>query len=109
MQLSTAHASVLERYMQFREKPPTVWRLMFLSVAGQAVLIIALGAGIAFWLVLEQATLAYFLGGAAFGYLFRDFTMMRRSVQFWPVLSAVLDWTKVDRLLAGDADGPPVS
>lgn len=109
MPLSALQRKVLERYKQFRVEPPTVWRLMSLTVINHAAVIMATGASVGIMLALENPSAAFFVVGTAFGLFGRDAGMIRRIVQGWPALQLVLDWKKLDELLATDSEPQPKS
>jgi hypothetical protein len=77
---------------------------MLLSAPGVAVFIFLMAAVAGFWIALGQGSMVLNLGAFAFGYLFREFQLIRRSARLWPIVGEVLDWEKVDAVLSGNAD-----
>lgn len=102
MPLSKNERKFLEMYQRLRNRPPTLLRQLTRSAPSYAVLLIAFWAMSAFWLALDQSFHAWFLWGIGCGVVIRDLTLLIKPIRLWPVLSTVLDWNKIDKLLAED-------
>ena len=101
MPLTALQRTVLASYRTFRESPLTVWRLMAFSSQSHAILFIvfSLGSIILYLEVSESA--AWVFAGGGLGAIARDLAHFRMRVRIWPVVKRVLDWQKIDDLLAG--------
>ena len=101
MPLTTLQRTVLESYRTFRESPLTIWRMIVHSSKYNAILFIffSLMSIISYLEVSESAGL--FVAGMGAGAILRDFAHYRQRVRIWPVVKRVLDWQKIDDLLAG--------
>ena len=103
MQLTNAQRSNLELYVAYRFNPPTFWSLFsknlirYLVIAGLIVLLALLG------LIAGTETFTLFAMGLFIGILFRDIGLFLRFLRVWPATAAVLDWPRLEALLA-DAD-----
>ncbi len=101
MPLTALQRTVLERYRTFRESPPTVWRLMALAFRNYALLFIGVTLGCISLYMVESVSAGWFLAGIGAGAVLRDFGSSRLAVRIWPTIACVLDWQKIDDLLAG--------
>lgn len=101
MPLTALQRSVLERYRSFRESPPTLWRLMALSSRNLAILFIVVSVGSIFLYLEASESASWLIAGFGVGAFLRDFGSFRTGVRIWPVIARVLDWQKIDDLLAG--------
>ena len=110
MPLTPLQRTVLESYRTFRESPLTIWRLVVLSSSRQALLFIIFSImSIIFYLEVSESA-GVFSAGAGFGVISRDFAHYRMRVRIWPIATRVLDWQKIDDLLAGhEVDETPQS
>jgi hypothetical protein len=109
MPLSRLQKTVLERYKQFKDQPPTMWQLMSLSVINHAGLVMVTAAGMAILIASEIPYVAWFFAGIMLGAFSRDLGTFRRLLQIWPVLLFVFDWSKIDDLLAGKIEVSNIS
>lgn len=90
----------LRVYLQFRDRPMTVSGLFWAN--RRIYLLLTLFFGLATALFYRA------LGGIAAGFvltayatlILRDIGHNRRSVQVWPMVREVLDWSKVEQLAA---------
>ena len=55
-------------------------------------------AGLA--LFLQMNHLVWFVAGSLIGAVAREFGLLRHGARSWPTISAVIDWNRVDELLA---------
>ena len=81
----------------FFDMPAAQW----LATLGVAVGVVAVG-----WLVITLSTLewaGWAICGVGLGSLLRDIGSRRRSIAVWPLLDAVVDWSRVEALL-GEAN-----
>jgi hypothetical protein len=100
MPLTKAQKRNLELYATYRATPPTFWLLFrqnLLRYAGITALVILL-----FLLAPTAGTqsLVLVLAGLFLGALARDIGRFRQFVRTWPATAAVLNWQKLDSLLA---------
>lgn len=104
MPLSALHRTFLDRYKRFRDEPPTIWRLMKVTMINHAAILMVVSAAVAIMLATEIPSAAWFFVGMGFGVLCRDLGVFRRLVQVWPVLLTIIDWHKVDQVLTGEVE-----
>ena len=93
----------VEIWLQFREKPMSIPGLVWANRRMYALLIGLFAAIGAFFYVLAGPLAACFLGVALLAVLVRDIGFYRRSAAIWPLMQTVMDWNKVEALLADDA------
>ncbi len=101
MPLTALHRTVLESYRTFRESPLTVWRLMALASKSHAILFIIFSLLSIIWYLKVSESEAWLFAGIGAGCILRDVAHFRMRVRVWPVLTRVVDWQKIDDLLAG--------
>ena len=99
MQLTKGQRRNLELYATYRSAPPTFWQLLRVNLprlAFMALLVVLL-----YVLAPTAGTewLALMVTGLFLGVLVRDIGRFWQFVRMWPVLAAVLDWQRIDRLL----------
>ena len=105
-QLTPAACAQLRFFLRFRDRPLTVWgqfaanrgKYLFLlafTCAGAALLYLAGGPTAAALIVVASATAVV-----------RDIGLFRRAALGWPVTRSVIDWRRVERLLAADGTPP---
>ena len=106
--LTPVQRTALNAYRAFRAEPPSLGRLVLRSRRAYALLLVVAGAAIALALALKLGAAAAFAAGIVVGAAARDVGWFRRTVQLWPALSRVIDWARLDALLAPDgvAAGP---
>ena len=111
MPLTALQRTVLERYQSFRESPPTLWRLISLASSNLALLFIVVSVGSIFLYLNASESASWLVAGIGVGCFLRDFGSFRAGVRIWPVISRVLDWQKLDDLLAGQEvdDSPTIA
>lgn len=114
--LSKLESQTLSQYLKFREQPPTFARLLF-NVAWVRV-IAACGLLVAHMTMMSfagirqpaSALLSVFMGGFVLGSFLQAAAILVRFRKIWPLLSAVIDWPAVERVLAeGMPDAAGVS
>lgn len=104
MKLTLLQRKILERYRQFRDQPPTLGRLVTLSLVNHILLIMVCGAAIAcFAVVIADVSGMIFFVGLGMGAICRDIGLFRRTALAWPALHAIIDWKKLDEILAADS------
>ena len=104
--LTPVQRAALQAYRAFRSEPPSLGGLVRRSRRAYALLFVLAGAAIALALVLALGAVAAFAAGILTGVVARDLGWFRRSVQIWPALSRVIDWARLDALLASDETSP---
>lgn len=107
MILTPLQRAILENYRQFRDRPPTIWRLFAISTRFYMVLLITLIVAAMPWIAIGQWSQIWIYVAFACGLLLRDYQLNRMAAQFWPALAQVLDWKKVDDLVWVEADCNP--
>lgn len=109
--LSKIDRNILQNYLKWRERRPTVARIFALALPQnllRLVMLLAMLAG-GLWLLLPTADEllligmgCLFAGGMLVGAWVNWLAIARYTVRFWPLLESLLDWAKVDRYLADD-------
>jgi ABC-type long-subunit fatty acid transport system fused permease/ATPase subunit len=104
MELNKAQRRNLELYRQYREETPTLFNL-FRGNLWRYLLMVAF-AILAMLLIpsLANGAVVYGVLGLVVGAILRDVGYFRQFRQVWPATAAVLDWERVEALLAGEAD-----
>ncbi len=101
MELTKVQRQNLKLYVQYRSSPPTIWFLIRRNlfkrylIPGFLVILLLLIAPTA-----GLGAIAWLAVGMLFSATLRDVALFRRFVHLWPVTSAVLDWERIDELLA---------
>jgi hypothetical protein len=96
MELSGYHVALLETYQKWRGEPPTYWSLMRGNVKRLTILALSCGA-IALGSHLLHAPQGEVLAlGLWLGVALDDSGRMRSTAAAWPMISAVLDWDRVE-------------
>lgn len=103
MKLSKLQRTLLVRYQTFRAEPPTIGRLMSMSIVAYIGLLMATGAMLAIAIATDDKFFAALIVGGVAGALGRDIGIFIRFVRFWPVLNSIIDWNKADGLLNGES------
>jgi len=100
MQLTKEQRRNLELYARYRSAPPTLWQLFRLNA--RRYLLVAALLAIVFLLAPLAGTqsLAYLAAGMLLGAIVRDIGTFWRFVRVWPATAAVLDWERVETLVA---------
>jgi hypothetical protein len=105
MKLTKNQRTLLKFYARHRTTPPSpssVFRSIALPWVLLAVLI-AIASTVYFWLGMPVA--AWLCIGAFAGVVLRDIGRLRLVFRTWPAVHAVLDWERLEELLASDAPG----
>ena len=113
MRLTKLQRSHLEFSRRYRNEPlilgTLLWAMKFKYLAGALYFGASAVLTYAIWGVFPPILLAV----SFVTLLLRDFGVFLRTVQIWPVQQQVIDWEKVDQLLAADdtanALSPPIS
>ncbi len=100
MKLTALQRKTLEQYRGFHDAPPTVGGLVALAAGRHLLLVLLFGIGVVMVLAVEIPSAAFILVGMVIGAISRDWGTFRRFVRVWPVLSNVLDWARIDGMLA---------
>jgi len=77
MPLPATSRAILERYKKFRERPPTVLRLFWVSALDYVVLLIVLCPAAVLSLALGLPDRFMILGALVTGFVLRDFQLFR--------------------------------
>jgi|GEM_PF-1871853 len=103
-QTTAAQRLNLRVYLHFRDRPMTISGLFWASRRTYLLLTLFFGlaAALFYWLLGEIA--AGFMLTAYAVLILRDIGHCRRSVQVWPMVREVLDWSKVEQLAAQQRD-----
>lgn len=96
-------SSLVQRYYQsllrMRQTSPGFFDMtlrQWLSTLGLALGLLVLGGALVSATSMDWA--GWILCGMGLGALLRDIGVRRRSVVVWPLLDAVIDWDRVERL-----------
>ena len=92
----------LQLYQHFRKQPMTILRLFWANRRIYLFLLIIFGAFAALVYFAFDFYGAAIVGVALVVLMLRDFAFYRISVAIWPLLREILDWNKIDELLASD-------
>jgi hypothetical protein len=104
-QLTPAARAQLRFFLRFRDRPLTVWG-QFAANRGKYLFLLAFTCtGVALLYIAGGPTAAAFIVVASATAVVRDIGLFRRAALGWPVTRSVIDWPRVERLLA--ADGTP--
>jgi hypothetical protein len=97
---------LLKLYREYHSAPPTVGGVLRRNLAPLALFVAIIAAGL--WLALNAWGLWFgvgcFAAGLGFGALARVVRQLVYAVRFWPIIAHVVDWTKVDSLLANRSE-----
>jgi hypothetical protein len=105
--LTSQQHALLVAYKQFRFSPPTVGKVLLRAVPVYLLLITMPGGVAGLCALVGIDTLAYVVTGVIVGALLRDLRWIVATVRAWPVVVEVIDWPRVDQLLAGDGVTAP--
>ena len=104
MALTPAQRKILERYQVFRDTPPKVWSLWVLNSQNQAIRMIVTALASIYMYLEASPSAGCCLACFGLGTIIRDFAWFRATTRAWTVLSHVMNWQKIDDLLAGRED-----
>lgn len=93
-------------YLLFRDKPMSVAGLLWANRRVYLILTAAFGALVAVMYFTVGGYEAAFMGFVFFVVMMRDIGFFRRSAAVWPALRQVLDWKKIEEMVA-DAEQKP--
>jgi glutaredoxin len=106
MQLTKLDAAVLERLCKYRAVAPTLGeRLKAMSAWTGLVLLLCVAATVAL-ARLDLPGVAFIPAGVFLGALCRDIASQQRFVKAWPLNNEVMDWARVEQLLATAKTAP---
>jgi len=95
----------LELYAEFHKDQPTTRSLWRMNLKPHLILVLLLGCiAAASWFLLGMPALSFLVIGAAAGSLLRDYGRMKQTVELWPMLEKIINWSAVDRLLEVTGD-----
>ena len=105
MQLSSRQRKWLKLNKRFEDDPPTTPKLISLSAVALVApaMVCAMCIAIAAALEVVDMYFVMFIAGIALGAFVRDCGRLRLVSHLWPVVHHVMDWHKVNELLAEDA------
>jgi hypothetical protein len=100
--LTLRQRAILQAYRDFRDTPPSTARLLARAAPVELLrggLLVGL-AGVLYLIGLPLVAAA--VAGVAVGAFLRDLGQFMDSVEVWPAVCAVTDWSGVDAVLDGD-------
>jgi hypothetical protein len=100
--MSERHRNMLSVYKAFRASPPTVGSLARRLLPTWLLLVALCGLWIAVSLLAQVDFLAWAAPGFLIGALARDLGYCLKTALAWPTINAIVDWNRVDDLLAHD-------
>ena len=103
MKLSRLQRKVLSNYQIFHASPPTIAKLMSMSIVAHIAMLMCIGTALALAIAANEKYMAAAIAGSVVGALSRDLGVFIRIVRVWPVLNSIIDWNKVDSLLDGES------
>ena len=98
---------LLHALLESRRVPPTVATCFLKTIRLHLIQVILMGtlAGIFWYAGSDEAAVGF--AGIWLGTFLRDFGWFRASVKLWPTWEAVVDWERVERLIAkSESDRP---
>ena len=101
--LTPFHNKVLTQYQTFHACPPSVARLMALSVRGHIMMVVVSTVAAILCFSIDGAPFGYTVIGMLIGGLSRDIGQFRRLTKAWPLLNRIIDWATVNTLLNDSA------
>ena len=105
MKITPLQRKVFEVYQKLRISPPTAFRLLRMNwVCYAPLIILAILLVPAMVLINDEPSLGSVLIGVTGGVILRDFQHFKITTKFWPALSHVIDWEKIDDALSGRED-----
>lgn len=93
----------LQAYLKHRERPMTVAGLFWMNRRIYLLLVILFGFAAGLFYSVGGWWLAGYVLVALACTLLRDLGYYRRSARIWPVVRDVLDWQKIEGLVAADS------
>lgn len=110
--LTPSERNILRGYLYYRDRPLTAWwlfvafrRSFALLVGGGCVLAAAFALSVNRTRPGSELTAASFVVAFVLGAVVRDVASVAKILEWWPVTRSVIDWDRVERLLA-DGPGP---
>jgi hypothetical protein len=88
----------LERYLTLRSQPPTFRTMLAMNGRGLVVILLLLGFGMWLGSTAGDGRWAYAMGGFGLAILMQTIRLTRATVQYWPLISVITDWDRVQRL-----------
>jgi hypothetical protein len=101
-QLSPAARAQLRFFLRFRDQPLTVWGQFAANRRRYAILLATTFIAGALLYLLAGPIAAAFVGVVFATAVVRDIGLFRRGALGWPVTRSVIDWQRVEQLLASD-------
>lgn len=100
MHLTKRQKRNLELYSVYKSSPPNSWRLFRNNFKYYLVMLFLFILVVVLALAASIEPLAWGATGLLLGAILRDVGLYRAFVHSWPVTSAVIEWERVDELLA---------
>ncbi len=111
-ELTPAGRAHLRALLRSHDRPPTVWRMVAANRAQYARLLAVVGAGAVVLYAVGEGVRpgsgpigAGLIGMLLLGAVSRDVGMFIRAAALWPVTRTVIDWGRVEQMLADDEPG----
>jgi len=102
MPLTPDERAFLARLLRNRDQPPTVGRLLATSRVWLAIVLAMAAACAVGYVMLDDPTVPAFGLGAAAAMLMLGVRQMQLGQQYWPLVAELIDWNRLEELLAVD-------
>jgi hypothetical protein len=100
MPLTKLQLQALRFYAAHRDRAPTLGEMMQLLALTFFVRMVVGAVAAVACDILRMPMVGFLACGILLGAMLRDTGVSMRSVQLWPLVGSVLDWDRVDQLLA---------
>ena len=97
--MSALQTTVLRAYVDYREKPPSLGRFLAKPRPSFLIVMLLFASSSVLGFLADQPVYAYGRLGIIIGVLLANVSHWRPFQELWPILSAVLDWDKVEAAL----------
>jgi hypothetical protein len=110
MQLTRSQHRALSIYRWYHKHPPA-WQFYLATMIWRSSYVIYLGVFVIAVLVglISRGILIggwpYLLLGLILGVVLRNFRLYQQTIRLWPMLDAIIDWDRVEALLASQSSG----
>src|SRR4051794_14492457 len=88
--------------LKCRHNGYTIGLFYRMLLRGYIILTLWIVGAVVYFNIIGNIPMAYAMIGVYFGVLLRDFGFARNQARTWGIQSRLLDWTKVDRMAAGE-------